>query len=80
MAVLAEISAERPSREDCVVRAVIHSRSGVIAEAVRRLDDAGVGIEDITLRRPTLDDVFIALTGRSAEEEADAEAREEAYA
>jgi ABC-2 type transport system ATP-binding protein len=80
MAVLAEISAERPSREDGVVRAVIRSRSGVIAEAVRRLDEAGVGIEDITLRRPTLDDVFIALTGRSAEEEADAEAREEAYA
>jgi ABC-2 type transport system ATP-binding protein len=80
MAVLAEISAERPSREDGVVRAVIRSRSGVIADAVRRLDEAGVGIEDIALRRPTLDDVFIALTGRSAEEEADAEAREEAYA
>ena len=80
MAALAEISAERPSREDGVVRALIRSRSGVIAEAVRRLDEAGVGIEDIVLRRPTLDDVFIALTGRSAEEEAEAEAREEAYA
>ncbi len=80
MAALAEISAERPSREDGVVRALIRSRSGVIAEAVRRLDEGGVGIEDIVLRRPTLDDVFIALTGRSAEEEAEAEAREEAYA
>jgi ABC-2 type transport system ATP-binding protein len=80
MAVLAEISPERPSREDHVVRAVIRRRSGVIAEAVRQLDEAGVGIEDIALSRPTLDDVFIALTGRSAEEEADAEAREEAYA
>jgi ABC-2 type transport system ATP-binding protein len=28
-----------------------------------------VDIEDITLRRPTLDDVFIALTGHAAEEE-----------
>jgi ABC-2 type transport system ATP-binding protein len=36
---------------------------------VRRLDDAGVGIDDIALRRPTLDDVFIALTGHAAEEE-----------
>jgi ABC-2 type transport system ATP-binding protein len=80
MSVLAEISAERPSRDDQLVQAVIRPRSGVIAEAVRRLDDAGVGIDDIALRRPTLDDVFIALTGHSAEEDAEAEAREEAYA
>ncbi|MGH2823229.1 MAG: ATP-binding cassette domain-containing protein, partial [Thermoleophilaceae bacterium] len=55
---------------------------GGIAEAVRRLDDVGVGIEDIALRRPTLDDVFIALTGHAAEEEPTApeEEREEAYA
>ena len=32
---------------------------GGIAEAVRRLDGAGVGIDDIAVRRPTLDDVFI---------------------
>ena len=41
---------------------------GAIAEAVRRLDAAGVGIDDIALRRPTLDDVFISLTGHAAEE------------
>jgi ABC-2 type transport system ATP-binding protein len=40
----------------------------VIADAVRRLDAASVGIDDIALRRPTLDDVFIALTGHAAEE------------
>jgi ABC-2 type transport system ATP-binding protein len=38
----------------------------MIAEAVRRLDEAGVGIDDIALHRPTLDDVFIALTGHAA--------------
>jgi ABC-2 type transport system ATP-binding protein len=42
---------------------------GGIAEAVRRLDRAGVGIDDIAVRRPTLDDVFIALTGHAAEHE-----------
>ena len=42
---------------------------GGIAEAVRRLDTASVGIEDIAVRRPTLDDVFIALTGHAAEHE-----------
>ncbi len=45
---------------------------GAIAEAVRRLDAVGVGIDDIAVRRPTLDDVFITLTGHAAEpDEAD---------
>jgi ABC-2 type transport system ATP-binding protein len=42
---------------------------GGIAEAVRRLDSAGVGIADIAVRRPTLDDVFMSLTGHAAEHE-----------
>ena len=33
----------------------------------RRLDAAGVDISDLALRRPTLDDVFLALTGHAAE-------------
>jgi ABC-2 type transport system ATP-binding protein len=45
------------------------AEAGIIPEAVRRLDDANVGIADVTLRRPTLDDVFLALTGHAAEEE-----------
>jgi ABC-2 type transport system ATP-binding protein len=53
---------------------------GGIAEAVRRLDDAGVGIDDIALRRPTLDDVFMSLTGHAAEQKRADEEREEAYA
>jgi ABC-2 type transport system ATP-binding protein len=73
IAALAEMAAERPSLDDHTVRAPVRRRSGAIAEAVRRLDDAGVAIEDIALRRPTLDDVFIALTGHAAEEEAGAE-------
>jgi ABC-2 type transport system ATP-binding protein len=75
--VVAEMSEERPSLEDHTVRAPVRGRSGVIAEAVRRLDDAGVGVDDIALRRPTLDDVFIALTGHAAEEEPPTEARDE---
>jgi ABC-2 type transport system ATP-binding protein len=45
----------------------VHRRDGAIIAAVRELDQAGVGIEDIVLRRPTLDDVFLALTGHAAE-------------
>jgi ABC-2 type transport system ATP-binding protein len=39
----------------------------VLLETVRRLDDAGMPIEDIALHRPTLDDVFLSLTGHAAE-------------
>jgi ABC-2 type transport system ATP-binding protein len=60
---------DRPSIVDHTVSAAVRQHSGVIAEAVRRLDQAGVGIDDISLQRPTLDDVFIALTGRAAEQE-----------
>jgi ABC-2 type transport system ATP-binding protein len=40
--------------------------------AVDRLDAAGVLVDDIGLRRPSLDDVFLALTGRGAGEEEEA--------
>jgi ABC-2 type transport system ATP-binding protein len=69
VAAVSEIAESRPSFDDGVVHAPIRRRSGIIAEAVRRLDDADVGIDDIAVRRPTLDDVFIALTGHKAEEE-----------
>jgi ABC-2 type transport system ATP-binding protein len=47
----------------------ISQRRGTIAEAVRRLNEAGIGIDDIAMRRPTLDDVFLKLTGHAAEAE-----------
>ncbi|WP_055563209.1 ATP-binding cassette domain-containing protein [Streptomyces atriruber] len=39
----------------------------LLAEVIRELDARGVEIDDIGLRRPTLDDVFISLTGHVAE-------------
>ncbi|MFC7217280.1 ATP-binding cassette domain-containing protein [Streptomyces polyrhachis] len=39
----------------------------LLADVIRDLDDRGVEIDDIGLRRPTLDDVFISLTGHAAE-------------
>jgi ABC-2 type transport system ATP-binding protein len=38
-----------------------------LADVVRDLDDAHVQLDDIGLRRPTLDDVFLALTGHGAQ-------------
>ena len=40
----------------------------VLTEAIRRLDAEGIELADISLRRPTLDDVFLSLTGHAAEE------------
>jgi len=40
-----------------------------LTQAVRQLDQAGIAIDDLSLRRPSLDEVFLALTGHVAEEE-----------
>jgi ABC-2 type transport system ATP-binding protein len=68
IAALAPIAAEPPEMSDGLLRMPISRRSGAIAEAVRRLGDAGVGIDDIAISRPTLDDVFLTLTGHAAED------------
>jgi ABC-2 type transport system ATP-binding protein len=57
-------------KETGVVSEGVGSRgSDALIEAVRRLDGAGVEIRGLALRRPSLDDVFLALTGHAAEEE-----------
>jgi ABC-2 type transport system ATP-binding protein len=65
---LSAMCVDDPAVEDHTVSVAVRQHSGVIAEAVRRLDQAGVAIDDISLHRPTLDDVFLALTGREVEE------------
>ena len=67
-AALAPMTDERPKVDGATVSAAVHGRRGVIVEAVKRLSEAGVGVDDISLRRPTLDDVFLTLTGHAAEE------------
>ena len=44
-----------------------------LVDVVRDLDANGIVIDDIGLRRPTLDDVFLSLTGRAAQADTDAE-------
>jgi ABC-2 type transport system ATP-binding protein len=67
-AALAGMTGEEPQAEDGLVRVTVESPSGAIMEAARRLDRAGVGVEDIAVRRPTLDDVFLTLTGHGAKQ------------
>jgi ABC-2 type transport system ATP-binding protein len=47
--------------------------AGALVQVVRDLDEAGIGIDDIGLRRPTLDDVFLSLTGHVTIEGTDTE-------
>jgi ABC-2 type transport system ATP-binding protein len=48
-----------------------HRGSKTMVQVVRNLDAAGIETSGLTLRRPSLDDVFLAITGHAAEEDAD---------
>jgi ABC-2 type transport system ATP-binding protein len=73
---LAPLADERPKCEHGILVMPLKRERGGIAEAVRRLDAADVGIADIAVRRPTLDDVFLVLTGHTAEESEEEELEE----
>lgn len=47
--------------------ATVLDRVGALTHVVRTLDDAGVVVDDVALRRPTLDEVFLHLTGSTKE-------------
>jgi ABC-2 type transport system ATP-binding protein len=54
------------------IKVAVGSRgSQALVEAVRRLDSAGVETKDLALHRPSLDDVFLRVTGHAAEAESD---------
>jgi len=48
------------------ISAQVTRRDGITTEVVRALDAAGVPVTSVTLRRPSLDDVFLTLTGSLA--------------
>ena len=70
--VLTRISTDGPriDHNAKVVTVGVDSASQLI-DAIRNLDEAGVPVDDIALRRPTLDEVFLHLTGHLAEEATD---------
>ena len=45
----------------------VHPGAGVLAEVVRRIDAVGLEVAELSLHRPSLDDVFLTLTGHSAD-------------
>jgi ABC-2 type transport system ATP-binding protein len=68
--VLASVGGETPAFEPASQRITLQAPEGAktLTEAVRRLDEARIVPDDITLRKPTLDDVFLTLTGHIAED------------
>ena len=60
--------------------APVRDRVTALTEVVRALDDAGIAAEDIALRRPTLDEVFLHLTGRRSAAGTEAPAGQEVTA
>ena len=64
---VADVGSERPGvdRGTRRVSLPVDGGAGSLVEVVRRLDEAGIKVVDITLRRPSLDDVFLALTGHA---------------
>ncbi len=76
IAALAPLGCE-PPRVDRPTRSIavpVERGSAQLLEAVRMLDGLNLAVSDIGLRRATLDEVFLSLTGRPAESEPDPDA------
>jgi ABC-2 type transport system ATP-binding protein len=68
--VLVDVGSTDPVVDERARKAQVHVETGpkALIEALRRLDAENVVVQDVALHRPTLDDVFLALTGHTAEE------------
>ena len=60
-----EVTVDQQNRS---LTAPVSGGSGVLVEVLRQLDTRSVKVLDVALRRPTLDDVFLTLTGHGAED------------
>ena len=74
--IVAAISSMKPLVDENLrqVSAPVTTSSRALIDAARALDEAGIHPLDIGLKRPSLDDVFISLTGHIAEEKKEEEA------
>ena len=69
-AVVARVASAEPQTDEAAARvhAPVTERVAALTGVARTLQDDGVAVEDIGLRRPTLDEVFLRLTGRPADD------------
>jgi ABC-2 type transport system ATP-binding protein len=70
-AVLASACGQRPAVEVAARRLTVPSTAGsaTLVDVIRTLDAAGVPLDDVALRRPTLDEVFLAITAHDSDHE-----------
>jgi ABC-2 type transport system ATP-binding protein len=73
-ALVAGLSAKEPIIDRSVVELTVENGPQVGAEVLRTLDAAGVPIAGLALREPSLDDVFLSLTGHKSEVETEGDA------
>jgi ABC-2 type transport system ATP-binding protein len=69
-----------PNESDRLIEVPVTASEGLATEVVRALDAAGVKVNDIAVRSASLDDVFLTLTGHTAEEKADENEKNEVTA
>jgi ABC-2 type transport system ATP-binding protein len=71
VAAIADVGEGEPHVDEATGLVSVGAGSGgsdALIAAVRALDAAGVQVQGLTIRRPSLDDVFLAVTGHAAEE------------
>ncbi|MGH3791719.1 MAG: ATP-binding cassette domain-containing protein [Pseudonocardiaceae bacterium] len=75
-ALITELAGTEPSADATGQLTVVAAEPGLLHRAGARLDAAGIPIAELGLRLPSLDDVFLTLTGRTADDTTDALAKE----
>ena len=65
---LASLGVQPPTLDGTTVRLTVADGPSVLLDALRALDTEGIAPTGVTLREPSLDDVFLALTGHAAVE------------
>ncbi|WP_116247131.1 ATP-binding cassette domain-containing protein [Nocardiopsis sp. FIRDI 009] len=70
---IVEAVTSSPVTADGLGASVPVTDAAVLPEVVRRLDEQGVALAELSLRKPSLDEVFLALTGHTAEDESTGE-------
>ena len=68
LSTITDVGSERPVVDGRRICLPVATGPKALMEAVRRLDEIDIELHDVGLRRPTLDDVFLALTGHGAED------------
>jgi len=75
--VLAQVDGSDPQVDDSTRRVTLSVEGGLelLRDALKHLESLNIVLDDVALRQPKLDEVFLALTGQVLEEEEDPKAR-----